>query len=246
MTDSISGPGILFVRSRISSPLLSEPTFLHWYDDDHIPEVVATSGIKSGFRYVDVNKTSPDGDDANATPFLACYPMDRIEFMLSEEFKTINVASEMLPGSKVIYDLAHMDVRFLGLVGKTGRREGVVGPAKFVLTCGVRLDASQAVDGFFERQREEMAKATGYLRTLSFDLRFARSNAESKRLKGLPAGHQPSIEPSTHLAMHEFEERPDEELVKTLRSSVSELGDVQPEVLVFELHRVHGERKFFD
>ncbi|KAH3974198.1 hypothetical protein HBI56_088340 [Parastagonospora nodorum] len=245
MASSISGPGILFVRSRISSPLLSEPTFLHWYDDDHIPEVVATSGIKSGFRYVDVNKTSPNGNEDNKTPFLACYPMKKLEFMLGEEFKGINVTSEILPGNGVIYDLADMDVRFLGLVGKMGEKEEQ-GPAKFILTCGVRLGASQSVDGLFERQHEELRKAQGYLRTLSFDLRFARSNAESKKLKGLPAGDEPSTEPSTHLAIHEFEERPDEQLVEIVRKSVSELGDVQPEVLVFELHRVHGEREFFD
>lgn len=172
--------------------------------------------------------------------------MEKLEFMLTEEFKTINVSSEILPGSGVIYDLADMDVRFLGLVGQGGRREGVVGPAKYILTCGVRLDSSQSEIELFDRQREELGKVQGYLRTLSFDLRFARSNAESKKLKGLPAGDEPITEPSTHLAMHEFEERPDEELVESVKKSIQELGDVQPEVLVFELHKVHGKKEFFD
>ena len=54
-TDLIKGPGILFVRSRIAQSakdILDEQTFLKWYDEEHVPEVVATSGIKSGFRYV--------------------------------------------------------------------------------------------------------------------------------------------------------------------------------------------------
>ena len=49
--------------------------------------------------------------------------MKKLEFMLGEEFKGINVTSEILPGNGVIYDLADMDVRFLGLVGKMGEKE---------------------------------------------------------------------------------------------------------------------------
>jgi hypothetical protein len=46
--------------------------------------------------------------------------------------------------------------------------------------------------------------------------------------------------------MHEFEGRPDQELVETVKKSVKELGDVHAEVLVWELQRAHGEGKFFD
>jgi hypothetical protein len=53
MTESIQGPGLLYVRSRISptsKDILDEETFLRWYDDEHIAEVVNTSGIRTGFR----------------------------------------------------------------------------------------------------------------------------------------------------------------------------------------------------
>jgi hypothetical protein len=242
MTESIHGPGILFVRSRISSPLLSESTFLQWYDDDHIPEVVATSGIKSGFRYVDVNKTSSAGDARNAKPFLAVYPMDDLTFTQGDEFRGIRVKSDLLPRSGIVYDLTEMDVSYSGLKEKT---EGT-GKAKFVLSCGLRPVASQFVDQAFAQQREALAQAKGYIRTLSFELQYARTNAQSRELKGLPTSDEPSPELSTHLVMHEFEERPDEQLVETVRKSVGELGNVQPEVFIWALQRAHGEAKFFD
>lgn len=45
----MSGPGLLFVNSKITKPdLLSEDVFLKWYSDEHIEEVVETSGIKVG------------------------------------------------------------------------------------------------------------------------------------------------------------------------------------------------------
>ena len=126
-TAAIQGPGILFVRSRISptsKDTLTESKFLEWYDDEHIPEVVSTSGIRSAFRYVDANKTSPMGNSQNMKPFLAFYPMLDLVFTLSDEFKKIKVASSDLPGSGIIYDLADMDVSYLGFLGATPRKEG--------------------------------------------------------------------------------------------------------------------------
>tara|TARA_R110002003_G_scaffold109_5_gene9174 strand:+ start:51718 stop:52197 length:480 start_codon:yes stop_codon:yes gene_type:complete len=118
MTDSIQGPGLLHVRSRIAQSakdILDEPTFLKWYDDEHIAEVISTSGIKSGFRYIDVNKTSACGDANNPKPFLAFYPLEKLEFTLGEEFRKIAVQSDNLPGSGIVYDLADLDVSYLGL-----------------------------------------------------------------------------------------------------------------------------------
>jgi hypothetical protein len=125
MTESIQGPGLLFVRSRIeqsAKDILDEESFLRWYDDEHIPEVVSTSGIRSGFRYVDIAKTSPLGSPSNSKPFLAFYPMNYLAFTLSEEFKRIAVKSENLPGSGIVYDMADFDISYLGFVGKTDRR----------------------------------------------------------------------------------------------------------------------------
>jgi len=126
MRDPISGPGILFVRSRISPsshPLLSESTYLTWYDTEHIPDVLSTRDITSAFRYTDVSKSSPVGDSRNRTPFLACYPMPDLAFTQSEEFRGIGVKSETLPGSGVVYDVADFEISYLGFRGATRRKD---------------------------------------------------------------------------------------------------------------------------
>jgi hypothetical protein len=114
---------MLWVTSRISpesASLLDEPTFLRWYDTDHIPEIVATSGIKDAFRYIDVDKDTPR---APSKPFMAFYPMQDLTFTLGQEFRDIKVKSDILPGSGIVYDLADFDVAYLGFVGSGGRSE---------------------------------------------------------------------------------------------------------------------------
>jgi hypothetical protein len=249
MTDSITGVGVLYVRSRIArsaQDILDEQTFLRWYDEDHIAEVVSTSGIHSGFRCIDVTKTSALGDTSNPTPFLAFYPMDDMSFTLGEEFRKIKVKSDMLPGSGVVYDMADFDVSYLGLKEKTERKKDVTGAAKFVLSCGIRPHTSQAVGDFFKKQQEHVCSEKGYVRTLSFELQYARTNAQSRKLKGLPTTDEPSLDPSTHLMMHEFDEEPGSEIVDSARERVGEMGNVQGEVCVWELQRSHGNGKFFD
>jgi hypothetical protein len=167
-TSAIQGPGILFVRSRISPSaydILSELTFLAWYDNEHIPEVVSTSGIDSAFRYVDIKKTSSTGNAHNPKPFLACYPMDDLAFTLGDEFKKIGVQSSALPGSGVIYDLADMDVSYLGIVGEMPkRREETKGEPKYVVTSGIRPEKDLAVEelsAFFQKVRIIQRRASG-------------------------------------------------------------------------------------
>jgi hypothetical protein len=118
MAEVIKGPGMLWVTSRISKEtqsILDESTFLKWYDEDHIAEIVATDGIKDAFRYIDMEKGSPSAPK----PVLAFYPMPDLAFTQGQAFKNIKVKSDILPASGIIYDLADLDVSYLGLVGKT-------------------------------------------------------------------------------------------------------------------------------
>ena len=177
--EAICGPGMLFVRSRIapaSNDILDESTFISWYDEEHIPEVVSTSGIKSAFRYHDIDKTSPMGDIQNHKPYLVCYPMQDLAFTQSNEFKAINVKSSSLPGSGIIYDLADMDVSYLGFLSATSRKDGsgdgmlipindvsflehvlmTTGPAKYIVTFGIKPEKDSGRDkvmAFYEQVR---------------------------------------------------------------------------------------------
>jgi len=123
MSGAIKDQGMMWVTSRIAQSaksILDEGTFMRWYDEDHIAEIVQTSGIPDAFRYVNVKKESPLGSEAARKPFLAIYPMQAMEFTQGEEFKKIRVKSDILPGSSVIYDLADIDVEYLGLVSTSG------------------------------------------------------------------------------------------------------------------------------
>lgn len=111
MSENIQGPGLLFVNSKIIRPdLIGEEAFFKWYDEDHIAEILATSGIQSAFRFLDANIGSVE------RPYLAMYPMRDIGFTKTEEFRNINVSSDMLPNGGPIYDLADFDVRYYKLV----------------------------------------------------------------------------------------------------------------------------------
>lgn len=257
MSESIQGLGILWVQSRISATskdILDEATFLKWYDDEHITEVVSTSGIHSGFRYIDVNKTSACGNSANPTPFLAFYPLKDIAFTLSDEFKKINIRSDLLPGSGIVYDLAEFDISCMGFINATARK-GEAERAKYVLTSGIRHEKEAGVDSieeYYNKQIDTLSQQDGYIRTLRFKLLFARTNAQSRALKGLPTTDEPYPEPSAWLAVHEFSEEPSASVVVGLSQGLSEAkakydwGPTQNEVHLWSLQKVHGEGKLFE
>jgi hypothetical protein len=118
MASNIKGPGMLYVTSKISRPdIMSEETYMKWYDEDHIAEIMETSGISDAYRYIDTDKSADK-------PYLAFYPMADIAFTQGPEFKTIKVKSDLLPGTGLCYDLADIDVRYYGLTGKSGTRKG--------------------------------------------------------------------------------------------------------------------------
>jgi hypothetical protein len=106
----MKGPGILYVNSKIArNDLLNEESYMKWYGEDHIPEIIDTTGINSALRFKDVD---PKVDK----PYLVMYPMEDIAFTQRDEFRKIRVHSDLLPNKGPIYDLADIDVRYYGLV----------------------------------------------------------------------------------------------------------------------------------
>lgn len=96
--------------SKIARPdILDEKTYLKWYEEDHIAEIMQTSSIKSALRYKSL-------DPSVDKPYLVTYPMEDIAFTQSDEFKKIRVHSDILPNGGPIYDLADIDVRYYGLI----------------------------------------------------------------------------------------------------------------------------------
>jgi hypothetical protein len=105
----LSGPGILLAATHIIDSTLSDETFNKWYNEIHIPDVVATGGVTQATRFRNAN---PDA----AEKYLALYHVPDLSVVASEKFKNIPEKHEMLPGGKSIRDLVNMEVRFYKLV----------------------------------------------------------------------------------------------------------------------------------
>jgi hypothetical protein len=105
MATPASGPGLLYVNSKITSSELSAELFTQWYQDIHIRDIFQTSGINAAFRYFTQARDATKVE----RPYLALYPLRDAAFLTSDEFRAIPVVSEMLPaGAQDIFDLADL------------------------------------------------------------------------------------------------------------------------------------------
>ncbi|KAF2735801.1 hypothetical protein EJ04DRAFT_511575 [Polyplosphaeria fusca] len=248
MTDKINGEGLLYVKARISrKDILDEPGYMKWYDEDHIAEIIETSGVDNAFRYKDVEQGKP----TCPYPYLAFYPMKEMAFTLGEEFRKIRVKSDLLPGSGICYDVADNEVRYLKLTGKTEAPKKKE-PAAYLVVSAIEPTEGTPDDEMnklYDQHTEIVSKAPNYLRTLRFRLVYARTNAQSRKLKGLPpTSDEPEPDPPTWQAIHEFAAEPESAVKQALASTPSEVlkRAKQTELTVYKLAKVHGGGKFFD
>lgn len=96
---------VVFVQSKIRSPALglSPATFKKWYEQIHIPDVLALPNdeVKYAFRYIIADTAEEDEiGGGSGFPYLAVYPGLRREWLTSEEcgFLKVPLHSEVLPG----------------------------------------------------------------------------------------------------------------------------------------------------
>lgn len=108
MSQKNAVPGILWVNSAVIKPeQLSKEDFNTWYCNEHIPDVVAKSGIKNAFRYEHIaDGTSP----GRRLEFLTIYGMPDINFMETEEFRSLEGQSPG-PSRETIFENAEFDTR---------------------------------------------------------------------------------------------------------------------------------------
>lgn len=104
---------MLAAHSRLAQPNMCPPEqYEKWYFEDHIPDVLDTSGIKRAMFYTN---TDPQAD----RPYLALYPLKDLPFLQSDEFiKNIRVTSPLLPKAAdgkdgLCYDYMDVDVTYL-------------------------------------------------------------------------------------------------------------------------------------
>lgn len=177
-------PGILFVNSKITSDDLTPEIFREWYEGVHIPDIFVTSGIKSAFRY---QSTTPAKVER---PFLALYPVKDVQWLYSDEFKSIPVHSDMLPNeSKAIFELADFDTRYYETVD-TRAESGRQGPATVVVV--VQFDSSR--DDPAELFNASTPVGTTPVRSRVLKLNFSRQNR-------LPDGERQISKPPAYLGI---------------------------------------------
>jgi hypothetical protein len=138
MAAPFSGPGILWVASKITQPEhLSESIYLSWYDDEHIPEILSVTPVKSLFRF--------RAADPNAErPYLVTSPLE--DMVNLSAFKNVAIKSDKLPddsgalgGSS--HDCADLDYRFYQLV-QTYEPKGVEATLGLFITPLVHAESN--------------------------------------------------------------------------------------------------------
>lgn len=97
--------GIIGAFSRgVRQDLISDKDLMAWYDEIHIPDVVATSGMKTAFRFEAL-------DPKAKYPWLVIYPVNDIGFAGTEEFDKIPKGGHKEIGGRQFTDLAELDLR---------------------------------------------------------------------------------------------------------------------------------------
>lgn len=166
--NEIKGPGILYVEASISRPdIMDEATYMNWYDNDHIAEIIETSGVDSAFRYIHKDKGNVH------MPYLAIYELRDIAFTQGDEFRKIRVHSKLLPGSGLCYDLADNDVRYCSLVQVYDPTNKGPGHTKSIISAQYELEDGYPVEDFDNWYRQEV----------TFPLSFVVKKKKGKKLR---------------------------------------------------------------
>ncbi|KAF2114145.1 hypothetical protein BDV96DRAFT_469467, partial [Lophiotrema nucula] len=164
-------PGILWVSSRIQNPsILSPEKFCTWYENTHIQEVTALSGVPSAARYQALSPSPvPTPTWSSEAPWLTIYEMPVLDFRESKEFKSLDGQSkpreELLEG---IFKQARFDTRFYEQVQVYEPFGKIDGPAKFLISAALQPKAGEEEDfeaWYQDEHLKMLAECQGYLRT---------------------------------------------------------------------------------
>ncbi|KAK7923908.1 hypothetical protein PG985_005962 [Apiospora marii] len=189
-------PGLLYASSKISRPdILDVKTFFEWYDEEHIPELIQTSGFDSAFRFIDL-------DPGSKWPYLAVYPTKDFSFFKSDEFKGMkSLQSDKLPGTGAAAEVMGSVSRFDQLVQVYDPTKKGPGHTKCIISAQMKSLSGPAVeediDAWYRAEHLRLiATYEGYLRTTRYKLAFSAQ---------LPPSAEDEAKPPVWLALHEFE-----------------------------------------
>ncbi|KAF2807304.1 uncharacterized protein BDZ99DRAFT_364411, partial [Mytilinidion resinicola] len=169
-------PGILWVASRIKTPTLTPETFCAWYENVHIHEMTALSGVPRAARYEAIQPEPYPNALSSDAPWLTVYEMPDIDFRTTKEFRGLDgqsePAAELLEG---VFKKARFDTRFYECVqvhekegGAKKVADGCVGPASLIISAAL-TPAPGKEDDFDAWYRQEhlplIGEGAGYRRS---------------------------------------------------------------------------------
>ncbi|KAK3627945.1 hypothetical protein LTR56_018935 [Elasticomyces elasticus] len=195
-------PGLLFVNSKITKPdEVSDEAYTKWYEEVHIPDIFKTSGISEASRFLSI-------DPKSERPYLALYPLGDLDFLQTDEFRSIPVHHDSIPGSHAIFDFADFDTRYYKFVQHYEAENAKSGQPDFVIAAAFTPTDDEDYENWYRQEHlKEISGITGWRKTQRYALTFARQNRKSAAEKELD-------EPPKFLTLHYFdgESLPEQEL----------------------------------
>ncbi|QDS69723.1 hypothetical protein FKW77_009962 [Venturia effusa] len=227
-------PGILSVGSSVTRPeRCSEETFCEWYENLHVDEVVALSGVSGAVRYDAVPFAEVVGQDgvsqdrasqdvvsqyglgkgccsplwAGRASWLTLYEMDSVEFKETKEFKGLD--GQSAPKGNLLDEIfrnARFETRFGELVFSDDA--GAVGSRQRAADLLVSTTLTPASDA----NAEELVKWFKKERVGSFAKLESYVRTRLFRLVDTSVLHEfvrrvpDPVGPGGYLALHEFSE----------------------------------------
>jgi hypothetical protein len=125
----LSGPGLIFVPSRITKSDISDATYNQWYSDIHIPDVIKSGAVSHAARWGRADESNPD-------PYLALYRVKDLELVNTDKFKAIPMTHELL-GGQHIKEIADLDSRIYKLVEVVEKDKHNAGQSHLHLTRAI-------------------------------------------------------------------------------------------------------------
>ncbi|KAK5717026.1 hypothetical protein LTR17_016168 [Elasticomyces elasticus] len=195
-------PGLLFVNSKITRPdELSDDAYTKWYEEVHIPDILKTSGISEASRFLSI-------DPKSERPYLALYPLEDLDFLQTDEFFSIPVHHDSIPGSHAIFDFGDFDTRYYKFVQHYEAENAKSGQPNFVIAAAFTPTDDEDYENWYRQEHlKEISGITGWRKTQRYALTFARQNRK-------PVAEKELDEPPKFLTLHYFdgESLPEQEL----------------------------------
>ncbi|KAK4891375.1 hypothetical protein LTR27_010029 [Elasticomyces elasticus] len=186
-------PGLLFVNSKITNPdELSDEAYTKWYEEVHIPDIFKTSGIGEASRFLSI-------DPKAERQYLALYPLEDLDFLQTDEFYSIPVHHDSIPGSHAIFDFGDFDTRYYKFVQHYEAENAKSGQPNFVIAAAFTPTDDEDYENWYRQEHlKEISGITGWRKTQRYALTFARQNRK-------PAAEKELDEPPKFLTLHYFD-----------------------------------------